>query len=123
MTQHALDHGGDLRGRAAPQSGMDAHRTALDVPVDHHPAPAVAGVPLGHQVPVEGAEELAVRSAGGRALTPDPGVTRGERVVDHTPGRIAKRVGADVTAANVEQLFVAEVVASAREALTVPPAK
>src|SRR4051795_6800473 len=71
VAQHALDHSGDLRGRAAPQPGMDAHRTALDVPVDHHPAPAVAGVPLGHQVLVEGAEVLAVRSAGGRALTAD----------------------------------------------------
>src|SRR3954466_3288863 len=96
---------------------MDAHRTALDVPVDHHPAPAVAGVPLGHQVLVEGAEVLAVRSAGSHALTPDPGVTRGERRVDHTPGRIAQGVGVDITASRVQQLFVAEAVPADGEAL------
>ena len=73
VAQHALDHGGDLGRRAAPQPRVDAHRAALDVPVDHDAAPAVAGVPLGHQVLVEGAEVLAVRRAGGRALAPDAG--------------------------------------------------
>ena len=45
----------DLRRRRRGKVGRSRsrewmHRTALDVPVDHHPAPAVAGVPLGHQV-------------------------------------------------------------------------
>src|SRR3954465_13160095 len=89
VAQHALDHGGDLRGRAAPQSGMGARPTALAVPRDHPPAPAVAGVPLGHQVLVEGAEVLAVRSAGSRALTQ----TRGLRAagVALTTRRVASR--------------------------------
>src|SRR3954447_13707934 len=96
---------------------MDAHRTALDVPVDHHTAPAIAGVPLSHQVLVEGTEALTVRSAGGRALTPGPRVTRGERRVDHTPGRLAQGVGVDITASRVQQLFVAEAVPADGEAL------
>ena len=42
----------DLRRRRRGKVGRSRsrewmHRTALDVPVDHHPAPAVAGVPLG----------------------------------------------------------------------------
>src|SRR3954462_15920597 len=96
---------------------MDAHRTALDVPVDHHPAPAIAGVPLGHQVLVEGAEVLAVRRAGSRALTSDPGGTRGERRVDHTPGRIAQGVGVEITASREQEFLVAEAVPADGEAL------
>ena len=81
------------------------------------PAAAVAGVPLGHQVLVEGAEVLAVRGAGRRALAPDPGMARGQRRVDHAPGRVAQGVGVDVAPARVQQLLVAEAVPADGEAL------
>jgi hypothetical protein len=38
------------------------------VPVDHHPAAAVADVPLGHEVLVPGAELLGVGGTGGGAF-------------------------------------------------------
>src|SRR3954447_4963510 len=117
VAQHALDHGGDLRGGAAPQTRVDAHRAALHVPVDHDAAPAVASVPLGHEVLVEGAKVLAVRCAGRSALAPDLGLARSERRVDHVPGRIAQRVGIDVTPARVQQLLVAEAVPADGEPL------
>ena len=60
MTQHALDHRGDLRGRAGLQLGVDAGRLPFHVPVDHHAATTVAEVPLGHQVLVPGSELLGV---------------------------------------------------------------
>jgi ABC-type sulfate transport system permease subunit len=50
VAQHALDHRGDFRGRATSQTRVDAYRAALDVPVDHHAAAAVTGVPFGHEV-------------------------------------------------------------------------
>src|SRR3546814_3226783 len=34
MAQHALDHGGDLGGRAALELGIDACRASFDMPVD-----------------------------------------------------------------------------------------
>ena len=46
-----------------------------------------------------------------------PGVTHGQRRVDHAPGRIAQGVGVDVAAPRVQQLLVAEAVPADGEAL------
>ena len=63
VAQHALDHCRHLRRRTAFQLGMDAGCLALDMPVNHDTAAAVAHVPLGHQVLVPGAKLLRVRRA------------------------------------------------------------
>ena len=77
VPQHALDHRRDLGGRAGLELGVDAQPARLDVPVDHHAGAAVAGVPLGHQVRLPGAELLGVRGARGAARPTAPG--RGRR--------------------------------------------
>jgi hypothetical protein len=80
---------------------MNAHRSPLNVPVDHDAAAAVANMPFGYQVLVEGAEVLAVRGACRRAFAPDPRMARRKRCVDHPPGRIAQGVGIDIASACV----------------------
>ena len=49
--------------------------------VHEHATAAVAGVPLGEDVAVERPEVAGVRGDGGRALTPDPRLTRRKRCV------------------------------------------
>ena len=95
---------------------MDAHRTALDVPVDHDAAATVANMPFGHQVLVEGSEVLAVGGARRRALTPNPGVAHCQRCVDYMSGRIAQGVDINIASAYMQQLFVAETVRADRKA-------
>src|SRR3546814_14118041 len=53
---HAFDHGGDLRGRAPLELGLNAGRALLHMPVDHDATDAIAGVPFRHQVAVPRAE-------------------------------------------------------------------
>ena len=61
------------------------------MPVDHHPAAAVADVPLGHEVLVVGAELLAVGRARGACPRPRaPGSAHGECGVGHAARRVAQ---------------------------------
>src|SRR5262249_43815802 len=73
VAQHALDHRGNLRRRAAFQLRVDAGRFLFNVPVDHDPRPAIANVPLGHQILVPGAELFGIGRTGGGAFAPDVG--------------------------------------------------
>jgi len=100
-----------------PRDDPASRRIVQHCPGRDDTATTVARVPLGHQVLVEGAEMLAVRGAGGRALAPDPGVAHGKRRVDHPPGRVAQGVSVDVAPARVQQLLVAEAVPADRQAL------
>src|SRR3546814_10616548 len=49
MAQHALDHGGDLGGRAALELGIDACRASFDMPVDHDAPSTITRMPFRHQ--------------------------------------------------------------------------
>src|SRR5205085_11739533 len=50
MAQQTSDHGRDFRRGAVFELRVDAGRFALYVPVDEHSRPAIARVPLGHQI-------------------------------------------------------------------------
>ena len=78
MADGAFDHGRDLGGGAAEELGVHYHRLLVDVPVDEHPSTAVAGVPLGEQVLVVGAEVCGVRGDRGRGFAPDAELAGGE---------------------------------------------
>src|SRR3546814_6723411 len=56
MAQHALDHGGDLGGRAALELGIDACRASFDMPVDHDAPSTITRMPFRHQVAIPGSE-------------------------------------------------------------------
>jgi hypothetical protein len=60
VAQEPFEHRGDLGRGAGRELAVDAQLLLLDVPVDHHAVAAVAGVELGHQVGVPGAEPLGV---------------------------------------------------------------
>ena len=53
------------------------------MPVDHDAAPAIARVPLGHQVLVVGTELLGVGRAGGGGVTLNSRVANAEDAVDN----------------------------------------
>ena len=85
---------------------VDAGGFAVDVPVDHDAATAVAGVPLGHQVLIPGSELLGVGSAGRGAFAPDRSGPLRQGGIDDLPDGGAKLVFGDVTTANTEQVPV-----------------
>jgi len=79
VAQPPLDHRCDL-GRGTPlQLRIDARGLALDMPIDHHAATAIACMPFGHEVSVPGAELGRIEGASCARLTPDQGITDGER--------------------------------------------
>src|SRR3546814_5464696 len=57
MAQHALDHGGDLGGRAALELGIDVCRASFDMPVDHDAPSTITRMPFRHQVAIPGRSE------------------------------------------------------------------
>src|SRR3546814_17140193 len=67
---HAFDHGGDLRGRAPLELGINAGRALLHMPVDHDATAAIAGVPFRHQVAVPRAELLSIGRACRSPISP-----------------------------------------------------
>ncbi len=71
---------------------MDAQRLALDVPVDHYAAAAVAHVPLRGEILVPGPEVLRVRSAGSGAVSPNRRIARVESPVRDDGSRLAQLV-------------------------------
>ena len=106
VAHDALDHAGHLgRGRRL-QLRVDAQRFPLDMPVNHHAAPAISDVPLRGQVLVPGAEVLAVGGAGVGALAPDQGITGSEGAVRHDSDGFAQLVHGDVAASGIEQVLV-----------------
>lgn len=68
MPEYALHHGGDFGGRTTPELGVDTGRIGSHMPVDHDAAPAVAGVPSGHQVLIIGPELFGIGGPGGRGV-------------------------------------------------------
>src|SRR4051812_30365458 len=109
VAEHALHHGRRFRGGAGLELRVDAGALALDVPVDHHAAAAVPGVPLGHQVLVPGAELLGIRGARRRrALAPDTRVAGAQGGVDHASDRLAQVLAGDEAPPNLEQVLVGD---------------
>lgn len=60
---------------------MYAQRILADMPMDHHPAPTIADVPLRSELLVPGSEMLGSRRAGCRAVTPDTRIAGMQRAV------------------------------------------
>ena len=114
VAQDALDHGGHFRGRARLELRVDAGRLLLHVPVDHHPAAAVADVPLGHQVLIPGAELLGVGGAGRRAFAPDLREAHAEDGVDHLGDGVPQLVPGDEPPPHVEEILVGGAVLARR---------
>lgn len=85
---------------------MDAQGFPLDVPVDHDAAPTIAGVPLGGQVLVEGAEVFGIGGAAGGPLAPDRRVTGAQGPIGHDGDGPAERFDGDVAAPDVGQILV-----------------
>ena len=81
---------------------MDAHRLALDVPVDHHPRSTVPDVPFGEQVRVPGTEPLRVTGAR-RALSPPVPIADGEGPIHHPGDGPPQVVAGDEVPADVPQ--------------------
>jgi hypothetical protein len=117
VAQHSFDHRRHLGRGATLELGVDAAGAPLDVPVDHHAAPAVADVPFGHQVAVPGAELGRVRRAGSADLAPDCRIARAERGGGHRSRRAAQCGCVDVAPARVKQLVVARVQRTGGDAL------
>lgn len=67
----------------------------LNVPVDHHAAPAVAHVPLRHEVLIPGAKLFRVRGAGRSPLTPDVRMSDTKDRIDHSPDGIPHMIFGD----------------------------
>src|SRR6266498_4815881 len=73
MPQEALQHGCHFRGRHSLELRIDANRPFFDMPVDHHPPPAIAEMPLGEKISVPGAKLLRVRGTRRGAVSPNVG--------------------------------------------------
>ena len=117
VPHRALDHRGDLGGGAVDQLGVDGQGLLLHVPVDEHPAAAVARVPLGEQVLVVGADVGGVGGDRGRALAPQLGAAGGEGGVRDLDGDGASGLGGQIAAAHVAQLVLGVAVAAGRHGL------
>ena len=103
----ALDHRRHLGGGAAEELGVHDHRLLLDVPVDEHAPAAVAGVPLGEQVLVVGAEMGGVGRHRGGALAPDAPLAGGEGGVGQLDGGGPGAVEGEVPAGDVADVALA----------------
>jgi len=95
VAQKSFEHRGDLGRGAGRELAVNAQLLFLDVPVDHHAVAAVAGVELGHQVGVPGAEPLGVGGGRGR-VPPPPRMAVLERGVDDANDRRPEVVAVDV---------------------------
>ncbi len=102
VPQQTLDHCRNLRGGTALELGIDADPAALDMPVDHHPVAAVAGVELRRQVRFPRPEPLGVAGGSGGLSPPSP-VAGLERRVDHPPDRAPQVLPGDVGGAHPAQ--------------------
>ena len=107
MAQQASDHGRDFRGGTVLELRVDAGRFALHVPVDEYSRPAIARVPLRHQILVPGREFLGVRRAGRGAFTPDLRESDTEDGIDHLGNRCPHGLFGEKAIARIEQIPVA----------------
>src|SRR5436305_15092306 len=71
VPQDPFNHGGDLRGRAALELGVDTDRFFLHMPVDHYPSAAVSDVPFGHEILIPRAKLFGIRGTRRSALPPN----------------------------------------------------
>ena len=62
------------------------------MPVNHDAAPAIAGVPFGHQILIVRTELFGVGGTGGRDVTPDRRLADLEGAVDDGGDRRAQRI-------------------------------
>ena len=84
---------------------MNAQRVALDMPVDHDAAPAVAHMPLRGQVLVPGAEVLGIRCTRRRAIAPDCRVPSMQRAVCDDRDSLAQGVDRDISAPDIGEIL------------------
>ena len=117
MTQHALDHGRDLRGRAGFELGVDTGGLLVHMPVDHDPATVIADVPFGQEVLIPGTELLRVRGARRGAFTPDVWESHPKDGIDNLGNRVAQLVFLEIAAADIEQVVEALAVLTGADAL------
>jgi hypothetical protein len=114
----ALDHGVHLGGRALQELAVNRHRPGgVDCPVDQDApfCPAVAGVPFGEDILVEGRKVGGVGGYRSSALAPQPRVAGGEGGVRDRAGGIPARLDGDVAAADVVQVVFAVRVVARRD--------
>jgi len=95
VAQNALDHGGGLGRGDGLELRVDAQRLPLDMPINHDIPPAIAGVPLRHQVLVPRPELLAIGGARRGALTPDAGMAGAQRRVHDSGDGFAQGIPRD----------------------------
>jgi hypothetical protein len=118
VPHRALDHGVHLGGRALQELAVNRHRPGgVDCPVDRDApfCPAVAGVPFGEDVLVEGRKVGGVGGYRSSALAPQPRVAGGEGGVRDRAGGIPARLDGDVAAADVAQVVFAVRVVARRD--------
>jgi hypothetical protein len=84
---------------------MYAQRILIDMPIDHHTAPAIADVPLRGEVLVPGSEVLGIRCAGCRAVTPDPWIAGMQCAVGDNGNGLSQRVNGNVSASDIGEIF------------------
>ncbi len=109
VPHRSLDHRVNLGGGAADQLAVHGHRPGhVDRPVDQDtaPGPAVARVPLGVDVLVEGGEVGGVRCDRGRPLAPQRGLPGGEGGVSYDPGGLPGGLDGEVAAPRVPQVVL-----------------
>jgi len=75
---------------------MYAQGILVDMPINHHPAPTIADVPLRGEVLVPGSEVLGIRRAGCRAVTPDPRIADMQRAVGDNGNGLSQCVDGNV---------------------------
>src|SRR3546814_2646454 len=100
MAQHALDHGGDLGGRAALELGIDACSASFDMPVDHDAPSTITRMPFRHQVAITGSELCGICRTGRAGVPPECSIADcqgrirnpGPRLLDRRGDRTSTRL-------------------------------
>ncbi len=109
VAEHPFDHRRHLGGGTPLELRIDAGRLTLDMPVDHHPASAIARVPFRHQVAIPGSELGGIRTAGRARLAPDRRIADRQCRVGHACRCGTQRVRVDIAAVDMEQFVIADV--------------
>ena len=89
MPQEPFEHESDFGGRTRLELRINTGGVFLDVPIDHHPATAVAHVPFREEILIPGPELLGIGGTRGGAFPPDVGSANTEDRVDDCGNRVA----------------------------------
>ena len=79
------------------------------MPVDHHAAATVAGMPLRHEVSIPSAEFRGIRCAGGAGRAPDLRIANGQSGVGHPGTGRPQGAGIDVSPVDMGELVNADI--------------